>query len=154
VSEVAVRAAGTEDLDRLVAANLALASETEGRELEETTVRRGVLRVLQDPVRGRYWIAEVDGRPVGSLLVTREWSDWRDGWFWWIQSVWVEPESRRKGVYAALHDNVRRRAAEAPDVAGLRLYVDRDNRVAESAYLKFGMVGSRYLLFEQTIARS
>jgi len=151
VSGITVRTAGPGDLDRLVAANLALASESEGRGLDEATVRRGVLRALEDPVRGGYWIAELAGRPVGSLLVTREWSDWRDGWFWWIQSVWVAPEAREKGVYKALHRAVLSAAMRSGDAVGLRLYVAATNSAAQRVYERLGMKATSYRLFEAAL---
>src|SRR5215468_3854238 len=100
---VGVRAAAARDLPVLVAFNAAMARETEGRALDEARLRRGVASALGDEARGRYLVAERGGQAVGALLLTREWSDWRDGWFWWIQSVYVAPAARRQGVYRALH---------------------------------------------------
>lgn len=148
MTALAVRAAGPDDLDLLVRANLALAAETEDRALDGDRVRRGVRRALDDPQRGSYWIAELDGRPVGSLLVTREWSDWRDGWFWWIQSVWVEPAARRRGVYAALHRAVEAAALRSGDAVGLRLYVAESNEPAQAVYARLGMQEAGYRLYE------
>ena len=144
-----VRPATPSDLDLLVDFNRRLARETEERELDAERLRRGVERQLGDPDRGRYWIAERDGEALGSLAVTREWSDWRDGWFWWIQSVYVRSSARRLGVYRALHGGVRAGAVEAGDVCGLRLYVERDNTTAQTTYLNLGMVKTDYKLFEE-----
>ncbi len=94
-------------------------------------------------------MAEVDGRVAGALLLTREWSDWRDGWFWWIQSVHVEREARRQGVYRALHEEVLRRALAAGDVVGVRLYVEQANVAAQRTYERLGMLRSHYVVYEQ-----
>ncbi len=149
----AVRPARESDLDRLVGFNLAMARETEDHALEERVLREGLRRALRDPQRGSYTVAELDGEVVGCLLVTREWSDWRDGWWWWIQSVYVAPSARRRGVYRALHQGVLDSAAEAGDVCGVRLYVDAENRPAQATYSELGMHQARYLMFEQPLAR-
>ena len=143
-----VRPAGERDLELLVGFNRALARETEGLDLDPDRLRAGVRAVLGDAARGSYLVAEAAGRAVGALLVTREWSDWRAGWFWWIQSVYVEPEHRRRGVYGELHREVAARARRAGDVRGLRLYVDRANAGARATYLALGMAPSHYDLFE------
>lgn len=150
---VELAAAVSEDVDFLVAANLAMARETEGRELDPKRLRSGVERAFSDPARGRYFVARVGGERAGCLMVTREWSDWRDGWFWWIQSVWVRPELRGRGVYRSLHGHVRNLAIAAGDVVGLRLYVDRDNEVAQRTYGALGMAPTDYLLYEETFER-
>lgn len=144
-----VRAATESDLELLVEFNQRLARETEGRELDAARLGRGVRRQLAEPSRGEYWLAEHEGEPVGSLAVTREWSDWRDGWFWWIQSVYVRAEARRLGVYRALHTGVRERALAAGDVCGLRLYVERQNAAAMQTYAAVGMSEAVYALWEE-----
>ena len=146
---VRVRPARASDLEALVAFNRAMAHETERKRLDAATVRRGVRRALADAGRGRYLVAERGGRVAGALLLTREWSDWRDGWFWWIQSVYVEPAQRRHGVYAALHRAVLSRARAARDVVGVRLYVERRNGRAQRVYAALGMRPAGYLVFEQ-----
>jgi GNAT superfamily N-acetyltransferase len=148
---VRVRPATPDDLDRLVAFNLAMARETEALTLDEPTLRSGVQRVFDDPARGFYLLAELDGDAAGSLLVTREWSDWRDADWWWVQSVYVEPACRRRGVFRALYEDVRQRAAEAGRVRGLRLYVERGNRSAHETYLALGMTRSHYEMFEEDL---
>jgi len=148
-----VRPARESDLERLVGFNLAMARETEDHGLDERVLREGVRRALRDPERGSYTVAELDGEVVGCLLVTREWSDWRDGWWWWIQSVYVAPGARRRGVYRALHQGVLAAAAAAGDVCGVRLYVETENRTAQATYGELGMRQARYLMFEQPLAR-
>jgi GNAT superfamily N-acetyltransferase len=150
---ISVRAAAPGDAGRLVEFNRALARETESRELDPSVLARGVARVLAEPERGRYFVAEIGGGVVGSLLVTTEWSDWRDGWFWWIQSVYVEPKARGRGVYAALHEHVREAARAEGDVVGLRLYVERENETAQRTYRRLGMSETAYLLYEEAFTR-
>lgn len=147
-SRIAVRSATENDIDFLITANAAMALETEGLALDPTCLRAGVGAALGDRGRGTYVIAEVAGRAVGCLLITREWSDWRNGWVWWIQSVFVAPYTRGRGVYHELHSEVLRRAREAGDVVGLRLYVDRNNLRARSVYEREGMHASHYVMFE------
>jgi ribosomal protein S18 acetylase RimI-like enzyme len=150
VSGVTVRAARSGDRDTLVGFNAAMARETEARELDREVLKGGVERALADAGKGRYFVAESDDAVVGCLLLTTEWSDWREGWFWWIQSVYVEPACRGRGVYAALHDHVREQARAAADVVGLRLYVERANDRAQRSYRRLGMHETDYLLYEET----
>ncbi|MCE9595079.1 MAG: GNAT family N-acetyltransferase [Planctomycetes bacterium] len=147
-SNVTVRPATESDEPDLVAFNLALAEETEGRALDATRVADGVAAVLADSQRGRYFVAERAGAVVGGLLVTTEWSDWRNGWFWWLQSVYVVPDARRSGVYTALHRHVVEAARRRHDVCGVRLYVERENRGARAVYERLGMHHARYEFFE------
>jgi ribosomal protein S18 acetylase RimI-like enzyme len=112
------------------------------------TVRAGVRRVLADPARGVYYVAQREEKVVGQLLITREWSDWRDGWFWWIQSVYVVPEARRQRVYRRLYQHVVSEAHRQPDVRGLRLYVDTENTRAQRVYESLGMRRARYHFYE------
>jgi GNAT superfamily N-acetyltransferase len=144
-----VRLGGAHDAARIAAFNVIMARETEGLDLAEGTVHAGVSSVLADPAHGFYVVAERAGRLVGALLITYEWSDWRNGRFWWIQSVFVIPEARRQGVYQALHAFVSRRAREEDGVCGLRLYVEMDNVSAQNAYRATGMHDSGYRLYEE-----
>jgi GNAT superfamily N-acetyltransferase len=107
--------------------------------------------VFDEPGQAFYLVAERDGATVGSLMITTEWSDWRNADFWWIQSVYVRPGERRAGVYTALHRDVRRRARAAEDVCGLRLYVERDNAAAQAAYEELGMEAPPYRMYEETL---
>ncbi len=143
-----VRPATAADADRLVANNLAMALETEGLRLDPARLSVGVRAVLADPAKGRYFVAERDGRVVGQLMVTTEWSDWRNGRIDWIQSVYVAPEARRTGVYRALYEHLRALAEADPEVVGLRLYVHHDNTRAQQVYATLGMARAEYVVFE------
>lgn len=151
MSGILVRAARPADRDRIVDFQLAMAMESEGRTLELARVRAGVHGVLCDPARGRYLVAELDGRVAASLLLTLEWSDWRNAWFWWIQSVYTLPEARGRGLYKALHQRVIDEARAAGDVCGLRLYVESENAAAQRVYGRLGMKRSSYLFYEQEL---
>ena len=146
--DCSIRVAGAADADVIAQFNAAMAEETEQRRLHEPTLLAGVHGLLQDPGKGVYYLAEHGGRVVGQLMLTYEWSDWRNGMFWWIQSVYVAPELRRKGIYRALHRHVEAAARRTPGVRGLRLYVESENAAAQNAYHQLGMVRTGYLLFE------
>ena len=146
---VRVRAARPEDLEVLVDFNCRLARETEDHELDPATVRRGLSRLFDNPAAGFYTVSELEGRVVGCLLITFEWSDWRDGWLWWIQSVYVEAAARRRGVFRRLFEHVREKAETDADVRGLRLYVERGNGRAQATYASMGMEEAPYKLFER-----
>jgi len=146
--EVTVREATASDADVIVHFNRAMAEETEGKGLSPDLLRAGVLSVFDDPSKGFYLVAEADGTPVGSLLVTPEWSDWRNSYYWWVQSVYVSPSHRRSGVYKKLHGYVEQLARSAGNVVGLRLYVDSENSTAKAVYERLGMAQSRYEFFE------
>lgn len=125
-----------------------MARETEDKELDAALVRQGVLAVLNRPELGRYLIAEQDGNVVGQLMLTYEWSDWRNGAFWWIQSVYVRPDQRRNGVFRALYQHVEQLARVTPGVCGLRLYVEAHNERAIATYRDLGMQPSGHTVFE------
>ena len=146
-----VRVAGAEDLEALVAGNMALAEESERVRLDIDTLRDGIRALLESRAPGRYWVAELDGRVVGQLLITFEWSDWRNRMVWWIQSVYVVPGARGRGVLRALYD-VARREALAAGTGGLRLYVDTTNLRAQAVYTALGMTGDHYRVFEDMFA--
>jgi GNAT superfamily N-acetyltransferase len=135
---ISLRDARVQDLPFLVDCNAAMALETERRTLDPATLARGVAAVFEAPRRGAYLIAERDGTPAGCLLVTHEWSDWRGGDWWWIQSVYVVANARRRGVFRALYAETERRARAAGAV-GLRLYVERENARAQATYAALGM---------------
>lgn len=151
---ITIRAAGVGDVERLAAWAIAMALETEHKRLDPDTVLRGVRAVLEQPARGRYFIAERGpGESVGTLMLTHEWSDWRNGDWWWIQSVYVQPASRRSGVYRALYDHVHALAQAMPDVCGLRLYVERENANAQRTYESLGMGDAGYAMYEAEFVR-
>ena len=128
--------------------NLRLALETERRQLDPATVAAGVNALLADAAKGIYFVAEADGQPVGQLLITREWSDWRNGDFWWIQSVYVMEPFRGRGIFRALFEHVHALAKACHDVCGLRLYVEANNSRAQEAYCRLGLTKTDYELFE------
>lgn len=142
-----IREATVADRDRIVLFNQAMAKETEGRMLDRDVLTDGVAAMLEDPRRGRYYVAEDRGEIVGQLAITTEWSDWRNGAIWWIQSVYVAKSHRRRGIYRRLHDHVRE-TARAAGVIGLRLYVERDNAAAQAVYRTLGMHPSHYVMYE------
>lgn len=146
-----VREAELGDAGFIVGGNCAMAEETEGITLDRDVVRRGVEAILGDRSKGRYFVA-VDGggegRAVGQLMVTYEWSDWRDGMIWWVQSVWVEPGWRRRGVFRGLYEHVRKLAA-AEGAVGIRLYVEENNAAAQGTYRRMGMGMTHYRVMEE-----
>src|SRR5258708_38394738 len=144
-----IRLAQKSDMHALVEFNQAMALETEGKRLEEATLRTGVEAVLADKNKGFYVVADDSGKIVGGLMVTLEWSDWRNAWFWWIQSVYILPEARGQKIYSRLYEFVKERAADAGNVCGFRLYVDKGNRRAQRVYEWVGMQLSHYLMYEK-----
>lgn len=148
-TELSIRIAAEADWEHVADFNCRLARETEEKELNRAQIEPGVKAVLGDLNRGVYYLAEQDGKVIGQLMITREWSDWRNGWFWWIQSLYVIAESRGQGIFKALYRHVESEAAKAGEVRGLRLYVDEDNQRAQDVYARLGMQKSRYEFFER-----
>ncbi len=148
MTNLRIRTATLADMDRIAAFQQAMALETEGKELDATTLRQGVAGVFEAPEKGFYLVAVADAAVVGSLLITYEWSDWRNATFWWIQSVYVDAGWRRRGVYRAMYDHVLSLAGSRGDVCGIRLYVERTNAVARQTYDRLGMHKSHYDLYE------
>jgi len=148
VSEVRVREAYPRDVPVLIEFNQALARETEEKELEAERLGAGIRAIFEDPSRGTYFLAVRGDEAVGTLLVTPEWSDWRNGCFWWIQSVYVASTARHEGVFRRLYDHVMERARSARDVCGVRLYVARGNDVAQAVYERVGLRPSGYRMLE------
>ena len=146
---VTIRDANSGDLEVICEFNGYMAAETEDMALEPQRLCEGVRRVLDDPGRGRYLVAEMDGRVIGQTMITFEWSDWRNGWFWWLQSAYVHPEARDGGVFRTLLEHVESLAREAGDVCGIRLYVDGDNEAAARAYDRLGVLASPYRMREK-----
>ena len=149
MSAYRVEHATAEDVAFIVACNSAMAAETEDLGLEARTLEAGIRYLLDNPREGFYLVARDGGKDVGTLMVTFEWSDWRNGRFWWIQSVYVEAHARRRGVYRAMHDAVRGLAGADPQACGLRLYVERDNETAQRTYTDIGMRETHYRLYEE-----
>ena len=144
-----IRIAKLEDVGLLVEFNQAMAMETEGKRLAAETLRDGVRAVFQDERKGFYVVAENEGTIVGGLMITFEWSDWRNAWFWWIQSVYITPEFRGQGIYRQLYEFVQKKADESGAVCGFRLYVETENINARKVYEKLGMEKSHYLMYEK-----
>jgi GNAT superfamily N-acetyltransferase len=153
-----IRPAEAADVDLLTRWAQAMAWETEHKRLDDAIVRAGVANALAEPMRARYFVAMEDapvagretlGLPVGTLMLTTEWSDWRNGDWWWIQSVYVPAEHRRRGVFAALYRHVEGLGRATPGVVGLRLYVERANHAAQQTYGALGMVDAGYAIREQ-----
>jgi len=143
-----IRRARLADAATIADYNARMAWETERRRLELKRVTRGARALIQDKAKGFYFVAEVDGKIAGQLLITFEWSDWRNGNFWWIQSVYVAPEFRERGVFRALYAHVHKLAKSRRDVCGLRLYVEHENGRAQKAYARLGMKEAHYRIFE------
>jgi GNAT superfamily N-acetyltransferase len=151
MAEFQIREAADGDLDVIVDFNARIANETENKVLSRETLEAGVGAVSRDADRGRYFVACTPQAVVGQLMITTEWSDWRNGLWWWIQSVYVHPDYRGRGVFRALFRHVERLAQERPDVVGLRLYVHRDNHAARRVYERLGMQDAEYLVLEREI---
>ena len=148
MSEVHYREGVPADAESILEFQVAMARETEDVTLEREVTNRGVHAVFDDPSLGRYFIAESGGRAIASLMITYEWSDWRNGVVWWIQSVYVVPEFRRRGVYAGLYSHVKAMVDAEPSIRGIRLYVDDRNKPAQEVYARLGMNGEHYKVFE------
>lgn len=148
MSDIVVRVADVADAEFLVRGNAEMALETEHLSLDLDRLRDGVHALFEDASRGVYYVAEIGGRRIGQMMITYEWSDWRNGVFWWIQSVWVEPSFRGKGVFKALYAHVEKLARETSGVCGLRLYVENSNSRAQGTYERVGMKRTVYQMFE------
>lgn len=148
-AQINVRAATPSDLAAIVEFNLQLAAETEEKSLDLERLSRGVAALLADAAKGRYFVAEIDSTLVGQMMHTWEWSDWRNGMLWWLQSVYVRPEFRGRGVFKALYDHVATLARAEADVVGLRLYVDQRNAAARRVYARCGLEPAGYDVLER-----
>lgn len=150
---VLVRSAVRTDVAFLVECNIAMAKETEHKALDRKTLTHGATAAFDDPRRGFYLVAEYDGEPAGCLMITFEWSDWRNGYWWWFQSVYVTPHARQHGVFHALYAEVERRA-RAQGAVGLRLYVERNNALAQHTYASLGMEEEPYKMLGRRLVES
>ena len=146
-----IRLAEQSDIGSLVEFNQAMALETEGKTLDSQILQSGVQSVFDDEKKGFYVVAEDDGEIIGGLMITFEWSDWRSAWFWWIQSVYILPDYRGRGIYRQLYDFVKDAARRKEDVCGFRLYVEKENTGAQKVYENLGMEESHYLMYEEMI---
>ena len=146
-----IRLARREDAHYFVAFNQAMAFETEGKTLDQAVVNAAVIAVFDDPDKGFYVVAEDGDDIVGGLMVTYEWSDWRNAWWWWIQSVFVRREARGNRVYSQLNDFVKASAKAAGNVYGIRLYVETENVHAQRVYEKVGMEKSNYIMYHEML---
>ncbi len=156
---ISIRCGELSDLSALVSFNQAMAIETEGKHLPADILTRGVENLLRDKKQGQYFIAvEADKSDkeiiLGALMVTFEWSDWRNGRFWWIQSVYVDPEHRRRGVYSLLHQQVKELSCRDNHCCGIRLYVEKENSAAQATYAHLGMRKTHYYIFEEEYSSS
>lgn len=140
----------TNDINAIAGFQVAMAMESEGTTLDLERVTRGVTMAMDNEAKGQYIVARCGGKVVGSLMLTREWSDWNCQWYWWIQSVYVEPRHRGKGVYRAMYEQVKQMARNE-NVSQVRLYVDKTNNTAQHAYQHLGMTETHYLMYEETI---
>jgi GNAT superfamily N-acetyltransferase len=144
-----VRPATSADLDLIIEFNRLLALESEGKVLDPTLLRPGVKAGIADPGKCKYFVAEENGKVLGQMAITYEWSDWRNGWFWWVQSVYVRAAARKRGIFRALFQHVQQAARNDPEVIGIRLYVERDNRGAQEVYHRLGMEATGYQVLEK-----
>jgi len=143
-----IRRVTSEDMNTLADFNTAMALETENRLLDKDITLKGAAALLENPAYGFYLMAEYNGEVAGSLMVTYEWSDWRNKLYWWVQSVYIKPEFRRKGIFRAMYESLTEQAKEAGNVCGLRLYVEKENKRAQTTYAELGMTPSHYLMYE------
>jgi len=144
-----IRTATLEDAQSIANFNINMARETENMRLKPDVILAGAQRLISDSKLGYYLVAETDNQIIGSLMVTTEWSDWRNGQFWWIQSVYVIPEWRRKGLYRNLYNKVKSLAENDDNICGFRLYVEKENLIAQSTYDNVGMGETHYKLYEE-----
>ena len=143
-----VRPAVTNDSATIVDFQLEMAKETEGLALNNKVLSEGVMAVFNDPQKGRYFVAEKNGKVVASMMITREWSDWRNQWVYWLQSVFIVPELRGQGLFRKMYETIQQLVKEDKDVTGIRLYVDASNKKALEVYKAVGMDGEHYRTFE------
>lgn len=153
MNKINVRYASRNDADAITQLNAAMGLETESVIINSETLRKGVDAILSDPNKGLYFVAEIDDKVVGQLMITYEWSDWRNAFFWWIQSVYVLPQHRNAGVFKTLYNFVHDIAKKDQMVCGLRLYVDTHNITAKEAYKHLGMSASHYEMYELDLTK-
>ena len=145
---ISIRNGTLKDADVIVHFQKQMAMETEDKALEDDLIKPGVRAIFESPDKGFYLVAEIENSVVGSLLITYEWSDWRNSWFWWVQSVYVKKSYRRKGVYSRLHNEIISRCRKSEQTCGIRLYVEKENKIAQKVYSDLDMYETNYLLYE------
>ena len=150
-NDIVIRKALIADAETVTDFNSAMAFETEGKHLDDTTITSGVENLFKHPEYGFYIVAEAGNRIVGCLLITYEWSDWRNGLIWWIQSVYVHPDFRRQGIYRQMYTFIENLASFENNVRGFRLYVEKENISAQKTYKKLGMVETVYNIYEEML---
>ncbi|MBC8415201.1 MAG: GNAT family N-acetyltransferase [Candidatus Cloacimonetes bacterium] len=148
-----IRIASLKDASAIAEFNRAMALETEDKILDPEVILQGVKSVLKKPELGFYVVAELNNKVVGCLMITTEWSDWHNGIFWWIQSVYIHPEHRHCGIYSKMYEHIKIMATENSKVCGFRLYVDQENEIAQKGYLSLGMKKTNYILFEEILLK-
>ena len=149
MEKINIRVAQHTDVTSLVNFNQLMAWETEQKKLDENILTKGVSALILDENKGFYLVAEQNDIVVGSLMVTTEWSDWRNGVFWWVQSVYITPDFRRQGIYAQLYAQVKTLAEQLHNVCGFRLYVEKENLIAHKTYESLGMQPTHYFMYEE-----
>ncbi|MFA7180745.1 MAG: GNAT family N-acetyltransferase [Bacteroidales bacterium] len=145
---IVVRDALKSDLEEILDFQINMAKETESIDLERDVLKIGVSSVLEDSAKAKYFIADNEGEAAGMLMITTEWSDWRNGWVWWIQSVYVKPGYRKMGVYKMLYNHIKKIVGSSDELKGIRLYVDKRNVRAQQVYESLGMTGDHYTTYE------
>ncbi len=150
-NEISIRTAVQNDAKVLTEFNIRNALETENMKLDEEEALAGVKYAIDNPQKGFYLVAEREGEVLGALMITTEWSDWRNRDFWWVQSVYVRPEGRKQGIYSRLYNHAKSLAVNKGNVSAIRLYVEKNNKTAQSVYQALGMEDSDYYLFEEKI---
>ena len=150
---IEIRQAVSTDVETIAHFNIALCRETEGRELDPVTVTNGVRRFVCESNRGKYFVAEIEGQVVGQAAHTFEWSDWRNGEIWWIQSVYVHPDFRSQGVFRSLFMHIKELGEADVDCCGLRLYMEQENDTARASYRRLGFTETGYVVFERLFSR-
>lgn len=149
--DIHIRDATPADQPVIASFNSRLAAETEGKILDEELIGHGVAALLADRTKGRYWLADIDGQIAGQMMVTYEWSDWRNGMLWWIQSVYVPAKFRRRGVFSAMYEHVASLVRADKDACGIRLYVEKSNLHAQDTYRNLGMIKPGYEVMESIL---
>jgi len=151
MNTITLRKGTLKDTDSIVYFQKQMAMETEAKTLEDDLIRPGVETIFKSSDKGFYLVAEIGESIVGSLLITYEWSDWRNAWFWWIQSVYVKKSYRRKGIYRRLYNEIQNRCKNSKQTCGIRLYVEKENKIAQKVYSDLGMFETNYLLYEKQL---